>query len=97
MKYLYQNERGDADGKVIGIVATLGAILIAIYILTMVTGGISQSTEQNSLINETSNWGPVFNNMDQMGGAGFQLASLLPIILVGIGVMGLIMVKLKMD
>lgn len=96
MKYLYQNERGDADGKVIGIVVTLGAILIAIYILTMVTGGISQSTEQNPLINESSRWGSVFNNMDQMGGSSFQLASLLPVILVGLGVMGLVMAKFKM-
>lgn len=98
MKYLYKDERGDAagGGMAMTLITTIALILIAVYILTMIVGGISLSTESNPAINQSSAWGSTFDSMDRSGGSSMSLASMLPIILVGIGVMTFVMAAFKM-
>lgn len=87
---------GDSTTAPITLVMLIGTILIAIYIMTVVAGGISRSADDIPAVNQTSRWGTTFDQMDQMGGAGMSLAAIIPMVLVGIGVMTLVIMKFKM-
>lgn len=73
----------------VGIVVALGAVLIGLYIIAIVVGAMgTQVTTGNILL--SSKWNTTITNIDTSAGSSFNIASILPIAIVGVGIMTIV-------
>lgn len=83
----YLNEQ--AMTGAIGIVIALGAVLIGLYIIAIVVGSMgTQVTSGNILL--SSKWNTTITNIDTSAGSTFNIASILPIAIIGVGIMTIV-------
>lgn len=81
-KYLDETGMTGAVGIIIG----LGAVLIGLYIIAIVVGSMgTQVTSGNILL--SSQWNTTVSSIDTSASSTFNIASILPIAIVGVGIM----------
>ena len=68
----------------IGIIIAVGGVLIALYIIAVVVGSISYSVTSGN-IKLSSTWNTTITNIDSQAQASFNLANVLPIAIIGVG------------
>jgi hypothetical protein len=81
---LYLEEAG--FGGALGIVTALGVVLIGMYVIAIVVGSMGNSITANGIINTSSAWGTILSSVDTNARSSFQIANILPIAIVGVGV-----------
>jgi hypothetical protein len=74
-------------GGAIGIVVTIAAVVIALYITAIVVGSMSKTTTGLSL---PLAWNTTVTNLDTQAQSSFALSGILPIAIVGVGILGII-------
>jgi len=77
----------DAMEGAVGIVITLAAVIIAIYITAIVAGSVSKSAGDLGL---PAAWNTTVTSLDSQANSSFSLASILPIAIVGVGILVII-------
>jgi hypothetical protein len=87
------DESAMADGAV-GIVITLAAVIIALYITAIVTGSISQTA--TSINMGSTVWENTITGLDSSAQSSFSLAAILPIAIVGVGILVIIITAFAM-
>jgi hypothetical protein len=85
---LYMDETGFAGA--LGIVVSLGVVLIGMYVIAIVVGSMGSSVTTNGIINTTSAWGTILSSVDTNARSSFSIAGILPIAIVGVGVMSIV-------
>jgi len=75
----------DAMQGAIGIIIAVGGVLIALYIIGVVVGSISYTT--TTLIPRNSTWCLTIDHMDTQAQASMNLANVLPIAIIGVGIL----------
>lgn len=78
-----------AEGA-IGIIIAVGGVLVALYIIAVVVGSISYSIGAigvTTFAKPNSTWNATMQNMDSSAQGTFGLANILPIAIIGIGIM----------
>jgi hypothetical protein len=70
----------------IGIIIAVGGVLIALYIIAVVVGSISYSVTSGN-IKLSSTWNTTITNIDSQAQASFNLANVLPIAIIGVGIL----------
>jgi hypothetical protein len=70
----------------IGIIIAVGGVLIALYIIAVVVGSISYSVTSGN-IKLSSTWNTTITNIDNQAQASFNLANVLPIAIIGVGIL----------
>ena len=68
----------------IGIIIAVGGVLIALYIIAVVVGSISYSVTSGN-IKLSPTWNTTITNIDSQAQATFNLANVLPIAIIGVG------------
>mgnify|MGYP001262247589 CR=1 FL=1 len=80
----YLDEQGMTSA--VAIIIALGAVLIGLYIIAIVVGAMgTQVTGGNILLSPS--WNTTISNIDASAGSTFNIASILPIAIVGVGIM----------
>lgn len=73
----------------VGIIVALGAVLIGLYIIAIVVGSMgTQVTSGNILL--SGRWNTTITSIDTSAGSTFNIASILPIAIVGVGIMTIV-------
>lgn len=73
----------------VAIIIALGAVLIGLYIIAIVVGAMgTQVTGGNILL--SGRWNTTISNIDASAGSTFNIASILPIAIVGVGIMTIV-------
>lgn len=85
---VYMDEAGFTGA--LGIVTALGVVLIGMYVIAIVVGSMGSSITTNGIINTSSAWGTILSNVDTNARSSFQIANILPIAIVGVGVMSIV-------
>jgi hypothetical protein len=80
----------------IGIVVTIAAVIIALYITAIVVGSMSTTITGGS-INMSQNWKNATNALDAQAQSSFTLMGILPIAIVGVGILGIIISAFAMQ
>lgn len=78
-------------GKAIGaveMVVGLGVTVIALYIIILIAGSFSGAATSIDSLPET--WQTVLNNTDSMSGSTFNIASLAPLAIAGVGILSIV-------
>ena len=70
----------------IGIIIAVGGVLIALYIIAVVVGSISYAVTSGN-IKLSSTWNTTITNIDSQAQATFNLANVLPIAIIGVGIL----------
>lgn len=70
----------------IGIIIAVGGVLIALYIIAVVVGSISYSVSSGN-IRLSSTWNTTITNIDSQAQSTFNLANVLPIAIIGVGIL----------
>lgn len=70
----------------IGIIVAVGGVLIALYIIAVVVGSISYSVTGGN-IKLSPTWCQTVLNIDSQAQASFNLANVLPIAIIGVGIL----------
>ena len=78
----------------IGIVVTLAAVMIALYITILVVGSMSKTA--TTAIALPATWNSTLSALDTNSTASFSLAGILPIAIVGVGVLVIIISAFSM-
>jgi hypothetical protein len=84
---VYSNEKGFTSA--LGIVTALGVVLIGLYIISIVVGNLGTQVSDGS-IKLSSAWNTTLTNVDSGARSSFQIANILPIAIVGVGVMSIV-------
>ncbi len=71
----------------VGIVVTLAAVIIALYITAIVVGSMSGTTRGLAL---PATWNTTVAALDTQATASFSLAGILPIAIIGVGILVII-------
>jgi hypothetical protein len=75
----------------IGIVVTLAAVIIALYITAIVVGSFSKVVAPGSSgMVLTPAWNTTITSLDTQAGSSFALAGIVPIAIVGVGILVII-------
>jgi hypothetical protein len=75
----------------VGIVITVAAVIIALYITAIVTGAMSKVVAPGGTgIVLTPAWNTTITGMDTQATSSFSLAGILPIAIVGVGILVII-------
>lgn len=78
-----------ADSSGLTIIATLGAIIIGLFVITLIIGGVANTAQTNPSFNNTG-WETMFDGMDSQTSSSMNIATILPIVVVGMGVFALV-------
>ena len=70
----------------IGIIIAVGGVLIALYIIAVVVGSISFAVTSGNIKLSTT-WNTTITNIDSQAQATFNLANVLPIAIIGVGIL----------
>ena len=70
----------------IGIIIAVGGVLIALYIIAVVVGSISYAVTSGN-IKLSPTWNNTISNIDRQAQATFNLANVLPIAIIGVGIL----------
>jgi hypothetical protein len=70
----------------IGIIIAVGGVLIALYIIAVVVGSISYAVTSGN-IKLSPTWNNTISNIDSQAQATFNLANVLPIAIIGVGIL----------
>lgn len=70
----------------IGIIIAVGGVLIALYIIAVVVGSISYSVTSGNIRLSTT-WNTTISNIDSQAQSTFNLANVLPIAIIGVGIL----------
>ena len=70
----------------IGIIIAVGGVLIALYIIAVVVGSISYAVTSGN-IKLSPTWNTTIANIDSQAQATFNLANVLPIAIIGVGIL----------
>ena len=70
----------------IGIIIAVGGVLIALYIIAVVVGSISYAVTSGN-IKLSPTWNNTITNIDSQAQATFNLANVLPIAIIGVGIL----------
>lgn len=70
----------------IGIIIAVGGVLIALYIIAVVVGSISYAVTSGN-IKLSPTWNTTISNIDSQAQATFNLANVLPIAIIGVGIL----------
>jgi len=70
----------------IGIIIAVGGVLIALYIIAVVVGSISYAVTSGN-IKLSPTWNTTITNIDSQAQATFNLANVLPIAIIGVGIL----------
>jgi hypothetical protein len=73
----------------VGIVVALGAVLIGLYIIAIVVGAMGTQVTTGSIL-LSGRWNTTITNIDTSAGSSFNIASILPIAIVGVGIMTIV-------
>ena len=84
---VYSEEHGFTSA--LGIVTALGVVLIGLYIISIVVGNLGTQVTDGS-IKLSSAWNTTLSNVDTGSRSSFQIANILPIAIVGVGVMSIV-------
>jgi len=71
----------------VAIVVTLAGVIICLYIIAIVVGSMSKATTGLGL---SSNWTNTTNAIDTQANSSFSLAGILPIAIIGVGILTII-------
>jgi len=71
----------------VGIVVTLAAVIIALYITAIVVGSMSKTTTGLAL---PATWNTTITALDTNATSSFSLAGILPIAIIGVGILVII-------
>lgn len=74
----------------LAIVTALGTVLIGMYVIAIVVGSMGSSITSNGIISNTSAWRTILDSVDTNARSSFQIANILPIAIVGVGVMSIV-------
>jgi hypothetical protein len=74
----------------IGIIIAVGGVLIALYIIAVVVGSISYSVTSGNIKLSTT-WNTTITNIDSQAQATFNLANVLPIAIIGVGILNVLL------
>jgi hypothetical protein len=76
----------------VGIVVTIAAVIIALYITSIVVGSMSKvvATDGTGAIVLTPAWNTTMTGLDSQATSSFSLAGILPIAIVGVGILVII-------
>lgn len=73
----------------VAIITAIGAILIGLYVIAIVVGVLgTQVTSGNILM--SARWNTTISNIDVNAGSTFNIANILPIAVVGVGIMTIV-------
>lgn len=84
---VYSDEHGFSSA--LGIVTALGVTLIGLYIIAIVVGNLGTQVSDGS-IKLSGAWNTTLTNVDTGARSSFQIANILPIAVVGVGVMAIV-------
>jgi hypothetical protein len=82
---MYLNESGQIGA--IGMVTALGAVLIGLYVIAIVVGSMGTQITQGNIV-LSSRWNTTLSTLDTNAGSAFNIANIIPIAIVGVGVNG---------
>jgi hypothetical protein len=100
-------EGAEFEGSV-GIVVTVAVVICALYIIAMIVGSMSKSVSGGSFqsngtplgsgagLGMSNVWNKTFYSMDVQANSSFTLGSVLPIAIVGIGILTIIIAAFSM-
>jgi energy-converting hydrogenase Eha subunit A len=92
--HVYTEEHGFSSA--LGIVTALGVTLIGLYIIAIVVGNLGTQVSDGS-IKLSSAWNTTLTNVDSGARSSFQIANILPIAVVGVGVMAIVIGAFSMQ
>lgn len=72
----------------VGIVVTLAAVIIALYITAIVVGSMSKTATLG--LNLPTQWNTTVQQLDTQAQSSFSLAGILPIAIIGVGILVII-------
>jgi hypothetical protein len=78
----------------IGVIVTLAAVIIALYITAIVVGAMSKTTTGLGL---PAAWNTTITGLDTQATSSFSLAGILPIAIVGVGILVIIISAFAMQ
>jgi hypothetical protein len=78
----------------VGIIVTLAAVIIALYITAIVVGAMSKTTQGLGL---PAAWNTTLTSLDTQATSSFSLAGILPIAIVGVGILVIIISAFAMQ
>ena len=88
VRYQHSTETPKMDDSAmqgaIGIIIAVGGVLIALYIIAVVVGSISYAVTSGN-IKLSPTWNTTITNIDSQAQATFNLANVLPIAIIGVG------------
>jgi uncharacterized membrane protein YhfC len=88
LEMLYTDEKGEMDA--LGIILALGTVVIGMYIIAIVTGSIDYSVQSGNIL-MTGQFNTTIDQLSTNAATSFSLANIVPIAIVGIGVLGLVL------
>lgn len=92
MKVVYTDESG--MGSALGIVVALGTVVIGMYIIAIVTGSIDYSVQSGNIL-MTGQFNTTIDQLSTNAATSFSLANIVPIAIVGVGVLALVVNSLR--
>lgn len=92
MKVVYKDESGMSSA--LGIIVALGTVVIGLYIIAIVTGSIDYSVQTGNIL-MTDQFNTTIDQLSTNAATSFSLANIVPIAIVGIGVLALVINSLR--
>lgn len=92
MKVVYTDECGMSSA--LGIIVALGTVVIGLYIIAIVTGSIDYSVQTGNIL-MTDQFNTTIDQLSTNAATSFSLANIVPIAIVGIGVLALVINSLR--
>ena len=75
---------------VMGVVMAFGGVIIGLYIVGVVTGSLGTQVSSGTMI-MNAKWNTTITALDTSSSGAFSLAGVLPIAIIGVGILGLLM------
>lgn len=90
----FNNDDAFAENAIM-VVISLSATIIALYITAIVVGSMSKATA--SQLPLTNAWNSTMTSLDSQAGSSFSLAAILPIAIVGVGILVVVISAFSMQ
>ena len=75
---------------VMGVVMAFGGVIIGLYIVGVVTGSLGTQVSSGTMV-MNAKWNTTITALDTSSSGTFSLAGVLPIAIIGVGILGLLM------
>jgi len=75
---------------VMGVIMAFGGVIIGLYIIGVVTGSLGTQVSSGTIV-MNSKWNTTITSLDTTASSAFNLAGVLPIAIIGTGILGLLL------